>query len=157
MIEVFHNFYMIKKSRRLEAFSDGSVFEQVCLKAGNKAPTLNLSNLPSFQSFKYRSLNSYPFVKGSLVGSRCVSRAHLARRWELINGGEERHDWGDGDTCHCSSTSWSVTDKYSPWDMNLLQMPPTELKQTRWKRQRGKVHEVHSIKKSVWGRVLLYL
>lgn len=76
-----------------------------------------------------------------LSGNRCVSRPHLARHRELILAGGVRSHRGDGGTCHRSSTGWSVTDKHSPRDMNLLPIFPTEPGHTTRERQRRNVQK----------------
>lgn len=98
------------------------------------------------RSFEYGSPMRPQLLEG-LSGNRCVPTPHLARHWDLINVGEERHHRGDGDTCHHSNTGWSVTDKCSPWDMNLLPIPPTEMWQEKWERQRGNIPKGHNMQK----------
>lgn len=100
------------------------------------------------QSVNYGSPPSPQLLEG-LSGNRCISGPHLARHRELIHAGEERPHGGDGDTCHRSSAGWSVTDKYSPWDMNLLQILPAEQGQTKWERQQGEIRKGHSMQKKV--------
>lgn len=103
-----------------------------CFKATDKTPHSILTMSQACARVLSTS-PTHPRLLEGLLGSRCVRRPHLARRRELINAGEERHHGGDGDTCHHRGTSWSVTDKYSPWDMNLLPVSPTELGWTKGK------------------------
>lgn len=95
----------------------GDVHRALKLEMKYLHPSVLVGQAP-LQSFEYRSSPSSQLLDG-VSGYRCVSRPHLARHRKLINAGEEKLYRGDEDTCHHSSTSWSVTDKYSPRDMNL--------------------------------------